>query len=72
VSETIEARIVELAQRLIRIPSHNPPGDEARIARFAADWLQDAGLDPRLVSLEPGRSSVVARVPGRERSCIVL
>ena len=71
-SETIEARIVELAQRLIRIPSYNPPGDEARIAQFAADWLQDTGLDPRLVPLEPGRSSVVARVPGRERRCIVL
>ena len=70
--ENIEARIVELAQRLIRIPSHNPPGDEDRIARFVADWLQDAGLDPRLVPLEPGRSSVVARVPGGERGCIVL
>ena len=64
--------IAELAQRLVRIPSHNPPGDEDRIARFAADWLREAGLDPKLVRLEPGRSSVVARVPGRERGCTVL
>jgi succinyl-diaminopimelate desuccinylase len=71
-SEIIEARIVELAQRLIRIPSHNPPGDEDRIAQFVSDWLRGAGLDPRLVPLEPGRSSIVARVAGRERGCIVL
>ena len=64
--------IAELAQRLVRIPSHNPPGDEDRIARFAADWLREAGLDPKLVRLEPGRSSVVARVRGRERGCTVL
>jgi succinyl-diaminopimelate desuccinylase len=70
--ENIEARIAELARELIRIPSYNPPGDEDRIARFVADWLQAAGLDPRAVPLEPGRSSVVARVPGRERGCIVL
>jgi succinyl-diaminopimelate desuccinylase len=70
--EIIERKIAELAQGLIRIPSSNPPGDEDRIAQFAADWLRGAGLDPQLIPLEPGRSSVVARVPGRERGCIVL
>ncbi len=70
--EPVGTRIADLAQGLVRIPSHNPPGDEDRIARFAADWLREAGLDPKLVRLEPGRSSVVARVPGRERGCIVL
>ena len=71
-SDPIETRIAALAQRLVRIPSHNPPGDEDRIAHFAADWLRDAGLEPRLVSLKPGRSSVTARVPGRKGGCIVL
>ncbi len=70
--EPIETRPAELAQELVRIPSHNPPGDEDRIARFAADWLREAGLDPKLVRLEEGRSSVVARVPGHEPGCIVL
>ncbi len=70
--EPTGARIAELAQELVRIPSHNPPGDEDRIARFVADWLRVAGLDPKPVRLEPGRSSVVARVPGRERGCTVL
>ena len=70
--EPIEGQIAELAQELVRIPSHNPPGDESRIARFAADWLLEAGLDSQLVPLEPGRCSVVARVPGRESGAIVL
>ena len=68
----IRSSLATLAQELIRIPSHNPPGDEDRIARFAADWLREAGLDPKLVRMEPRRSSVVARVPGRERGCTVL
>ena len=70
--EIIERRIAELARELIRIPSHNPPGDEDRIAQFAADWLRGAGLDLQLVPLEPGRSSVVTRVPGRKCGSIVL
>ena len=64
--------LAELAQELVRIPSPNPPGDEDRIAWFAADWLRTAGLDPDLVPLEPGRSSVVCRLPGRKRGSIVL
>jgi len=64
--------IVALAQELVRIPSGNPPGDEGRIARFAADWLRAAGLAPDLVPLEPGRSSVVTRIHGRRRGAIVL
>ncbi len=68
----IEDRIAALAAEFVRIPSHNPPGDEDRIAQFAADWLRDVGLKPQLVPLEPGRSSVVVRIAGRERGCIVL
>ena len=64
--------IVRLAQDLIRIPTHNPPGNEERIAQFAGERLRDAGLDPRLVPLEPGRSSVVARVSGKDPGCLVL
>jgi succinyl-diaminopimelate desuccinylase len=64
--------LTELASALVRIPSHNPPGNEDRIARFAADRLGEAGLDPQFVSLEPERSSIVCRLPGREGSSIVL
>jgi len=70
--EQIEREIAELASALVRIPSANPPGDEDRIAEFAAQWLRNAGLEPKLVPLGPGRSSVVARLPGREDRSVVL
>ncbi len=63
---------LELAQALIRIPSFNPPGNENAIASFASDWLKKAGIPSRFVSLEEGRSSLVARISGREPGSIVL
>jgi len=69
---TILPSLVELTQKLIRIPSGNPPGEEERIARFAADWLGAAGVESQLVPLEPGRSSLVARVRGERPGSVVL
>ncbi|MBU1049480.1 M20 family metallopeptidase [Candidatus Bipolaricaulota bacterium] len=63
---------VELARALIRIPSFNPPGNEAAIASFASDWLQQAGVSSTRVPLEAGRSSLVARLPGAHPGSIVL
>jgi len=63
---------IELAQQLIRIPSANPPGNEHRIASFARQWLHEHGIEAQQLALEPGRSSVVARVPGRGQGSIVL
>ncbi|MBE0635447.1 M20/M25/M40 family metallo-hydrolase, partial [Candidatus Bipolaricaulota bacterium] len=61
-----------LTQALIRIPSHNPPGNEDAIAAFAQQWLVDHGVSSMLVKLEQGRSSVVARIPGSAAGSIVL
>ena len=63
---------VTLARRLVRIPSHNPPGNENAMAVFVVEWLRDHGVTAQLVPLEPGRSSVVARVAGSEPGAIVL
>ena len=71
-TDRIREQTVELAQALIRIPSHNPPGNEDRIAAFAAQWLAACGITSELVRLEEGRSSVVARVPGRGDGSLVV
>jgi succinyl-diaminopimelate desuccinylase len=63
---------LELALSLIRIPSHNPPGNEAGIATFVGDWLKTRGVHAELVPLEEGRDSLVARIPGSQSGCIVL
>lgn len=71
-ASTTLSGLLDLAQRLIRIPSENPPGNEGRIACFVADWLHDAGVDTRFVPLEADRCSLVARIPGRRPGSVIL
>ncbi|MFQ5538320.1 MAG: ArgE/DapE family deacylase [Gemmatimonadota bacterium] len=60
---------LSLARELVSTPSVNPvldaasPGEEA-IARLAAGWLEDWGLDVTLDEAAPGRPNVVARLSG--------
>ena len=51
---------LRLAQALIRIPSVNPPGEEAAVARYLADYLEKAGLAVEVTEVQPGRPNVVA------------
>jgi len=55
---------VGLCQRLLRIDTSNPPGNERQAAELCADELASAGLEPRLLEGVPGRSNVVARLRG--------
>jgi len=63
---------VELTRSLVRIPSMNPPGNEDEIADFVQDVLQGVGIESTRVPLEKGRSSIVARIPGKNSGSIVL
>ena len=61
--------LTELAAELVRIDSVNPdlvPGGagEAELARFVADWLEDAGLEVEVEEVAPGRPNVVGRARG--------
>ncbi|MFN7976316.1 MAG: M20/M25/M40 family metallo-hydrolase [Acidobacteriota bacterium] len=55
---------VDLLREAIRHDTSNPPGREASLAQALTDYLKDAGLDPALVEAAPGRTNVVARLPG--------
>ncbi len=59
-----------LARELIRFDTSNRGGGDANpeieAAEFVADYLRALGLDPEIVESEPGRASVVTRVPGSE------
>jgi acetylornithine deacetylase/succinyl-diaminopimelate desuccinylase-like protein len=62
-------RLVDDLRELIRIPSINPPpAEETDGERRAADWiaaaLADAGLEPEVLEMVPGRGSVAARLHG--------
>ena len=52
--------VVTLCRSLIAAPSENPPGDETRVARIAADILSDAGFNLQWHEAEPNRPNLVA------------
>lgn len=56
---------VRLLRELLRIDTTNPPGNEHAAAEFLAALLVREGFEPRLLTSEPGRSSVIARLNGR-------
>ncbi len=62
----------DFLQALVRIPSVNPPGGEAPVARLVLDRLQALGLDGRIVESAPGRANVVAHLAGSGRGPTLL
>ena len=70
---TNKQRLVRLAQRLVRINSENPPGDERAVAAFVAGTLKRAGLRPRRIRFSPKRDNVLAVLKGRSaRSSLLI
>ena len=64
--------VVAICQDLLRIDSSNfgdgsGPG-ERRAAEYVAGLLSEAGIEPDLFESAPGRTSLVARVPGEDSS----
>jgi acetylornithine deacetylase/succinyl-diaminopimelate desuccinylase-like protein len=57
--------VVEIAQRLIRFNTVNPPGDEAACVGWVRDLVADAGIENRILAAEPERPNLVARMAGR-------
>ncbi|MBU4227740.1 M20/M25/M40 family metallo-hydrolase, partial [bacterium] len=62
----------DLLQGLIQIKSVNPPGNENQIANFIKKFLLKNNIHPELVPLEEGRSSVIAKIEGKEERNITL
>jgi acetylornithine deacetylase/succinyl-diaminopimelate desuccinylase-like protein len=58
------AEAVELLQRLIRIDTTNPPGNEREAQELLAAELGDAGFDCELIGVEDERPNLVARLRG--------
>lgn len=55
-------RLIKLTQKLIRINSQNPPGNEREIVSFLRDYLADFGLKSRVYELAKGRPNIIARL----------
>jgi succinyl-diaminopimelate desuccinylase len=72
VNDSEKEELNELLQRLIQIKSVNPPGNEDGIANFIKGLLLKNNIPSELVPLEEGRSSVVAKIEGKEERNITL
>lgn len=62
----------ELLQGLIQIKSVNPPGNEAQIANFIKKFFLKNNIHCELIPLEEGRSSVIAKIEGKEERNITF
>ena len=56
---------VELLQRLIRLDTVNPPGNETAAAELLRAYLEPFGVECELYARVPERANLVARIRGR-------
>ena len=65
----VEQHATDLLQRYVRIASINPPADTSATAKLLETELTAAGLTPKLYnSALGGKTNLLVRLPGRERS----
>ncbi|BAU87145.1 peptidase M20 [Streptomyces laurentii] len=67
--------VVTFTSELIRIDTTNRGGGDCRerpAAEYVAERLAGAGLEPTLLERTPGRTSVVARIPGTDPTADAL
>src|SRR3954452_5945876 len=62
---TLREEATDLLQRLIRLDTVNPPGNETLAAELLRDYLAENGVEVELYAKVPERANLVARIPGR-------
>jgi acetylornithine deacetylase/succinyl-diaminopimelate desuccinylase-like protein len=62
---TLREEAADLLQRLIRLDTVNPPGNETLAAELLRDYLAESGVAVELFAKVPERANLVARIPGR-------
>ncbi|CAO5239201.1 M20/M25/M40 family metallo-hydrolase [Frankia sp. AgKG'84/4] len=70
-SPVAEREVVELCRDLLRFESVNRgdgDGHERPAAEYVAGKLAEVGIEPTLLESAPGRTSVIARIEGRDPS----
>ncbi|HEY2309614.1 MAG TPA: M20/M25/M40 family metallo-hydrolase [Gaiellaceae bacterium] len=61
---TLRDEVTDLLQRLIRVDTTNPPGNETAAAELLRDYLEANGFECELIAKVPERANLVARLPG--------
>ncbi len=63
-ADGIREEATDLLQRLIRIDTVNPPGNETAAAELLREYLEASGVPCELYARAPERASLLARIPG--------
>src|SRR5947209_20406445 len=64
--------VTDLLQRLIRVDTTNPPGNETVAAELLRDYLAASGVESTLIAKIPERANLVARIPGGDGPSLLL
>ena len=62
--DAIGVESTEMLREYLQIETPNPPGNEIAGARFLAERFEREGIESQILESEPGRASIVARLPG--------
>ncbi|MBI2818148.1 MAG: M20/M25/M40 family metallo-hydrolase [Acidobacteria bacterium] len=54
----------QMLQALVRIDTSNPPGNESKVAEYLKAILDKEGIASEIVTAEPGRGNLIARIKG--------
>ena len=58
------ARLIDIARRLVRVDSENPPGDTAAVAALAAELMAADGIEVEVITSVAPITNLIARVRG--------
>ncbi len=62
---SLREEVIDLLQRLIRLDTVNPPGNETAAAHLLREYLESQGVSCELFAKVPERANLVARIPGK-------
>src|SRR5688500_8727447 len=62
--EAVARETVVHLQRMIRMNTVNPPGNELAVAKYLDSTLKAGGIETHLFEPAPGRAALVARIRG--------
>jgi acetylornithine deacetylase/succinyl-diaminopimelate desuccinylase-like protein len=68
----VRSEAADLLQRLLRVNTVNPPGNETAAASLLRSYLEAAGLNCELYAREPHRANLVARLPGGDGPSLLV
>ena len=61
----VRGEVRDLAQRLLRLNTVNPPGNETPAAELLRAYLEPSGVECELIAKTPERANLVARLTGK-------